>query len=271
MKRYRCANCLEPIETADSMGGRTKACPFCGYQDLVPKSWIQKNAISTEDQTRHAGQEDRSKLRQGPVESRTPHDQIREREPSISVLARVWRSLHDGVGHSTEPNPPISQKRCAECMEWINAQARKCPHCRSTQPVAHGTTAATVLIAALLVGTCVVAPRCLSQRQYEPFTDFAHNRPQTKDTERRIESTSERPPKATSVLFYDPSRTPPYLANMASGHYTREAAIAALADQFDRPADWVKRNMGNSNDLSQIHRNLNRALLREDSRFRHLP
>ena len=64
--------------------------------------------------------------------------------------------------------------------------------------------------------------------------------------------------------FYDPNRAQPYWANLDSKHYTREAAINALAHQFDRSPAWVLHHMGESNSLWQIHGRLNRAWLSEE-------
>ena len=41
---------------------------------------------------------------------------------------------------------------------------------------------------------------------------------------------------------------------------TFQAAVAALARQYDRPADWIKAHMGETNDLGEIHRNLSTGL-----------
>jgi hypothetical protein len=77
-------------------------------------------------------------------------------------------------------------------------------------------------------------------------------------------STSQNPKmqdRERNPKFYDPDRTPPYMANDQSSHYTRESAIKALADQFDQTPSWVEKHMGTTNDLQQIHYNLNMALL----------
>lgn len=66
------------------------------------------------------------------------------------------------------------------------------------------------------------------------------------------------------LAFYDPGRRHPYVANQQSFHDTEEDAIRALAVQFERTPEWVRRNMGASNDLVTIHWNLVRARARED-------
>jgi len=64
-------------------------------------------------------------------------------------------------------------------------------------------------------------------------------------------------------MFYVPDRRPPYKANEISYHDSREAAIEALADQFDRSPAWIERNMGSSNYLDSIHSSLVKAMLLE--------
>jgi ribonuclease HI len=57
-------------------------------------------------------------------------------------------------------------------------------------------------------------------------------------------------------LFYDPRRPYKFWTGAASKHRTLGEALDALARQYDRPSEWVKAHMGESNDLSEIHRNL---------------
>ncbi len=64
------------------------------------------------------------------------------------------------------------------------------------------------------------------------------------------------PGKTGGLRFYDPRRKHKYWTSETDQHKTFQAAIAALAKQYDRPADWIKSNMGQTNDLNQIHRNL---------------
>lgn len=81
-----------------------------------------------------------------------------------------------------------------------------------------------------------------------------------------ISTTSDIPsyskPHIKTTKFYDPDRTFEYHSNDTSFHHTREDAIRALAEQFDRSSSWVERHIGTANDLQIIHQNLWRALLR---------
>jgi hypothetical protein len=42
-------------------------------------------------------------------------------------------------------------------------------------------------------------------------------------------------------------------------HNSFKEAIEALARDFNKPADWVERHMGESNDVDQIRQNLKDA------------
>lgn len=68
-----------------------------------------------------------------------------------------------------------------------------------------------------------------------------------------------------AVLFHDTSRTPSYRANYRASFDTRREAIAALATQFGESSEWIESNMGSSNSLPEIHRQLNRAKLKTAS------
>jgi hypothetical protein len=58
--------------------------------------------------------------------------------------------------------------------------------------------------------------------------------------------------------FYDPRREPRYRTGKDSHHSTLEDAIESLAKQFNQTPGWVKQHMGDTNDLGEIYRNLNR-------------
>jgi hypothetical protein len=70
------------------------------------------------------------------------------------------------------------------------------------------------------------------------------------------------PPAATvqaepsGVPFYDPRRHQKYWSRPDRKHEAYPEAIAALAEEFDRPAQWVEENMGDSNDLGIIRATL---------------
>jgi hypothetical protein len=56
--------------------------------------------------------------------------------------------------------------------------------------------------------------------------------------------------------FYNPRRPQKYWTSAVSKHPTFKEAIAALAKQYDRSPDWIQQQMGETNDLDEIHRNL---------------
>jgi hypothetical protein len=58
------------------------------------------------------------------------------------------------------------------------------------------------------------------------------------------------------MQFYEPRRTYKYRTGQNTWHRTLEEALAALAATFEHSPDWVEQNLGNTNDLGQIYRNL---------------
>ena len=64
------------------------------------------------------------------------------------------------------------------------------------------------------------------------------------------------PPKADGLTFYDPRRPYKYWTDKNTKHKSYKEAIQALANKYDRTPEWIQANMGDTNDLDQIHRNL---------------
>jgi len=58
------------------------------------------------------------------------------------------------------------------------------------------------------------------------------------------------------VLFYNPRRPYPYWTGEKSKHKSYKEAIQALAKKYDRSPEWIKQNMGATNDLYEIYKNL---------------
>lgn len=61
---------------------------------------------------------------------------------------------------------------------------------------------------------------------------------------------------SSGVLFYDPRRIKKYWSSPTGHHDSYRDAIAALAADFDRPAQWIEENLGDTNDLEEIRDNL---------------
>lgn len=59
-----------------------------------------------------------------------------------------------------------------------------------------------------------------------------------------------------NLSFYDPRRPQRYWADSQSKHAHYQEAIAVLAAQYGRSANWVEKHMGQDNDLGGIHANL---------------
>ncbi len=64
------------------------------------------------------------------------------------------------------------------------------------------------------------------------------------------------PPEVEGPAFYDPRRPDKYWTDKNTKHKNYKAAIQALAKKYDRPPEWIQANMGDTNDLAEIHRNL---------------
>ena len=71
--------------------------------------------------------------------------------------------------------------------------------------------------------------------------------------------------KSDGLKFYDPRRTHKYWTGKTGKYKTFQAAVAALSKQYDRSADWVQSHMGETNDLSEIHRNLAAGLTKKQT------
>ena len=69
--------------------------------------------------------------------------------------------------------------------------------------------------------------------------------------------TSTVKPKQTKVIeFYNPRRTHKYWTSETARHSTFKEAMAALAKQYERSPEWIKKHMCEINDLNTIHQNL---------------
>lgn len=70
-----------------------------------------------------------------------------------------------------------------------------------------------------------------------------------------------RPPsqKSPGIAFYNPRRPFPYWTGKALKHKSYNEAIKTLAAEYGQSLIWIQENMGNSNDLNEIHQNLRNA------------
>ncbi len=62
-----------------------------------------------------------------------------------------------------------------------------------------------------------------------------------------------------AIEFYNPRRAKKYMTSPDVRHDSFQEAVDALARDFDKPADWVERNMGDSNDVDQIRKSLRKS------------
>jgi hypothetical protein len=91
----------------------------------------------------------------------------------------------------------------------------------------------------------------------KPTAKLENKPPSVKKSESaRRDTPQERPAEIDGNVFYDPRRTHQYWSANNAKHKTYDEAIQALADTYNRPPEWIKANMGATNDLAEIHRNL---------------
>ena len=62
--------------------------------------------------------------------------------------------------------------------------------------------------------------------------------------------------KPAGAAFYNPRRPFPYWSWETSKHKSFKDAIQALAQKYQRSPEWIQTHMGTSNNLTEIHRNL---------------
>ena len=67
--------------------------------------------------------------------------------------------------------------------------------------------------------------------------------------------------KTKGLEFYNPRRPQKYWTSATSKHNSFKEAVATLAKQYDRSPEWIQHHMGETNDLYEIHQNLNRGKL----------
>jgi len=74
------------------------------------------------------------------------------------------------------------------------------------------------------------------------------------------------PPEVKGLAFYDPRRTHKYWTDKDTKHKSYKEAVQALADKYERTPEWIQDNMGDTNDLDEIHRNLAQSTLEQTAR-----
>jgi hypothetical protein len=67
-------------------------------------------------------------------------------------------------------------------------------------------------------------------------------------------------PSNNGIEFYNPRREQKYWTGKMARHNTLQEAMKALAEQYGVSTEWIESNMGNTNDLDTIHRNIRKSL-----------
>jgi hypothetical protein len=75
-------------------------------------------------------------------------------------------------------------------------------------------------------------------------------------------SRQSSPSLPDGLLFYNPRRDQKYWTGKMSRHNTLQEAMHALAKQYGVTTEWIETHMGNTNDLSAIHRNIKDSLIK---------
>ena len=94
-----------------------------------------------------------------------------------------------------------------------------------------------------------------------------------KDTKESTVGIEDRPPEGIpsagisarvavkpGIRFYDPRRAEKYWTGQMTRHNTLQEAIRALARQYGVSPDWIEDHLGETNALSDIHRNIRQGL-----------
>ncbi len=70
-----------------------------------------------------------------------------------------------------------------------------------------------------------------------------------------------QPEPRKGIAFYDPRRPEKYWSSVRTRHNTLQEAIRALAGQYEVSEEWVSNHMGATNDLAEIHRNIQKSII----------
>lgn len=78
-----------------------------------------------------------------------------------------------------------------------------------------------------------------------------------------VPSVETSAPSGGGIQFYDPRRPKKFWTSPSTHHDTLQEAVAALAEVYGVKPSWIEARLGHSNDLSQIHRNIQAGLQSE--------
>jgi hypothetical protein len=67
----------------------------------------------------------------------------------------------------------------------------------------------------------------------------------------------------SGLKFYDPRRADKYWSSANDHHQTLNDAIKALARHYDVTPQWIESHMGTTNELEDIHRQIQQRLQQE--------
>jgi hypothetical protein len=88
---------------------------------------------------------------------------------------------------------------------------------------------------------------------------------QTKTKPPRSGTQKQNQSKSEGLVFYDPRRPYIYWTDKTTKHKSFNEAINVLAQKYERTPEWIKQYMGQTNDLAEIHQNLQTRIMAETS------
>ncbi len=82
-------------------------------------------------------------------------------------------------------------------------------------------------------------------------------------SEEQTEADTEETAETAGILFYDPRRDYKYWVAADSKFHTLDEAVNSLAKQYARSPEWVIEHLGETNNLTEIHHNLEAGISAE--------
>ncbi len=101
-------------------------------------------------------------------------------------------------------------------------------------------------------------PEIFKEKQSLPEVEIKKLNGERKIQEDREKYLSDMAGKG--ILFYNPRRPDKYWVSRTAHYNTMGAAIDALAAHYGVKASWIEDQMGSTNDLAEIHRNIQQSL-----------
>ncbi len=99
-------------------------------------------------------------------------------------------------------------------------------------------------------------PNGANLAKYRSQHTFAASNPKTEEKD----STAAFAHVSKGLAFYDPRRKEKYWTGRDRRYNSLKEAMGALAKQYNVTIEWIEKYMGNTNDLVEIHQNIQNSL-----------